>query len=170
LTVPLVLKKQKGVVAHLNVRSEKHGEEEVLAVDVKVQADVSNKLLDELSPGMRSALYAREGAAAGETPDMDEDHLTQLRFPQLAPLKWKVGMVGGRFVVHGVKKADDLEFEGDVKEATLALKEGGTVELTLSCAVLPTPEQAGTLSGLLGQDARVSLSPVEQPAQPPLES
>lgn len=163
------LKKQKGSVAHLNVRSEKHGEDDVLAVDVKISADVSNKFLDDLAPGLRGAIFAREGAEPGQTPDMDEDHLTQLRFPQIAPLKWKVGIVNGKFVVHGVKKADDLEFECDVKDATLSCKEGGTVELTFSAAVLPTPDQSGQLAGLLGKDVRVSVAAVEQPAQPPLE-
>lgn len=163
------LKKQKGKVAHLNVREEKHGEDPVLAVDVKIKADVANKFLDELSPGLRAALFAREGGQPGETTDMDEDHLTVLRFPQLAPLKWDVSVVGGKFTLHGSKKADDLEFECHVKEATLACKEGGTVELTFSAAILPTPDESGKLAAFLGKDVRVSVMPVEQPVQPPLE-
>lgn len=160
------LKKQKGKIAHLNVREEKHGDDPVLAVDVKVKADVSNKFLDDLSPGLRSALFAAEGATQ---PDLDADHFTVLRFPQLAPLKWDVSVVGGKLTLHGAKKADDLEFECHVKEATLSCKEGGTVELTFQAAVLPTTDEAGLLAGFLGKDVKVSIVPVEQPELPPTE-
>lgn len=95
------ISKTKGKVAHLNVREEKHGEDPVLACDVKIKADVSNKFLDELSPGLRAALFAKEGT---QEPLVDgEDHLTVLRFPQLAPQKWTVGMVGGEITLHGAR-------------------------------------------------------------------
>ena len=51
----LELKKQTGKVAHLNVREEKHGEESVVAVDVKVEVEISNQFLDTLVEGMREA-------------------------------------------------------------------------------------------------------------------
>ena len=162
--MPFNLKKQKGTFAHLNVREEKHGEDPVLAVDVKIKTDVHNKFLDELSPGMRATFYA--GAAQ---KDIEEDHLTVLRFPQLQPLKWTVGIVDGEFTVHGSTKAEDLTFACQVKDAILAPKEGGTVELTFQAAVLPTPEQSGALAGLLGRDVKVSVKPVEQPDKPPVE-
>lgn len=161
------LTKTKGKVAHLNVREEKHGEDNVLACDIKIKADVSNKFLDDLSPGLRAALFAKEGTQ--EALVDGEDHLTVLRFPQLAPIKWAVAMVDGEIIMHGGKKADDLSFECDVKEATLAPKEGGTVELTFQAAVLPTPEESGAIAALLGRDVKVSVKPVEQPHQPPLE-
>lgn len=160
------LNKTKGKVAHLNVREEKHGDDPVLAVDIKIKADVPNKFLDDLSPGLRPALFAKEGAVQ---QDLEEDHLTVLRFPQLAPQKWAVGMVGGQITLHGAKKADDIAFECDVKEATLAAKEGGTVELTFSAAILPSPEESGQLAALLGKDVKFSVKPVEQPANPPTE-
>ena len=164
--MPFQLKKQKGKIAHLNVREEKHGEEPVLALDIKIKADVPNKFLDELSPGLRQALYTAEGAAQA---DLEPDHLTTLRFPQLAPMKWNVGMVDGEIVIHGSTKAEDLGFKCQVKEAVLASKEGGTVEITFQAAVLPTPEASGLLAALLGRDVEFSVKPVEQPNQPPVE-
>lgn len=161
-----VLEKAKGKVAHLNVREEKHGDDPVLACDIKIKADVANSFLDDLSPGLRQALFTKEGAAQGE---LDAEHLTMLRFPQLAPLKWAVGIIDGQIILHGSKKANDMGFECDVKEATLAPKEGGTVEITFSAAVLPSSEEAGQLAALLGQDIKFSVKPVEQPVQPPLE-
>lgn len=160
------LGKVKGKVTHLNLREEKHGEEPVLACDIKVKADVANKFLDELSPGLRKAFYAKDAAQA----DIEEDHLTQIIFPQLAPLKWSVNMQGGEFTLHGAKKAEDLAWSGAaVKDATLALKEGGTVELTFQAAVLLTPDESGRLSALLGRDVKFSVKPVEQAGEPPLE-
>lgn len=157
------LKKHKGKVTHLNVREEKHGDDPVLACDIKIKADIANKFLDELSPGLRTALFG-----PGAQTEVD-DHLTLLRFPQLAPVKWNVAMVAGEFVLHGAKKENDLSFECDVKECTLACKEGGTVEVTFQAAVQPTPEESGQLAAFLGKDVKVSVRPVEQPAQPPLE-
>lgn len=163
--MPVELKKQKAKVAHLNVREEKHGDDPVLAVDVKITADLPNTFLDVLGNRMRAAFYVREGEKAGETFDLDADHLPVLRFPQLSPLKWKVGIVGGRFVLHGAKKAEDLLFEADVKELSLDPKEGGTVAVSFQAAVLPTSEELAKLGELLGHDVKVSLEPVDQPAQ-----
>lgn len=165
--MPFAMKKAKGKLAHLNVREEKHGDDPVLANDIKVKMDVANKFLDDLSPGLRAAIFTKEGAQ-GQLVD-GEDHLTTLRFPQLAPMKWNVGMVDGEITIHGATKAEDLAFECDIKEATLACKEGGTIELTFQAAVLPTPEESGRLAALLGKEVKVSVRPVEQPSQPPLE-
>jgi hypothetical protein len=163
-----LLEKMKGKVSHLNVREEKHGEESVMAVDVKVVLDLANEFLDRLSPGLREALYAPQG-----TPQLDgvEVPLTVLRFPQLGDLDWEFLMVKGAFVLHGAKKADDLLFEGDIKKALkLSCKEGGTVEVTVQVAVLPEPDELAKLSTLLGRQVKVSVRPVEQPVQPPLEA
>jgi hypothetical protein len=149
------------------MREEKHGDDPVLACDIKIKADVSNKFLDELSPGLRAAIFTKDGTQ--EALVDGDDHLTVLNFPQLAPIKFAVGMVGGEITLHGPKKADDLTFECEVKEATLASKEGGTVELTFQAAVLPTPEESGKIAAMLGKDVKVTVKPVEQPSQPPLE-
>lgn len=165
--MPLNLKKGTAKVSHLNVREEKHGEESVCAVDVKVQLDLPNTFLDDLSPGLLQSLYRADGE---QLPGV-EAPMSILRYPQLAPLDWEVLVVKGEFVLHGAKKADDLLFEGDVKKALrLACKEGGTVEVTLQVAVLPEPAELGKLSELLGRTVKVSLRPVEQPALPPIEA
>lgn len=160
------LKRQSAKVSHLNVREEKHGEDPVVAVDVKVKADLGNEFLDLLSPGLRLSLYAKgaDGLAGMEEP------LSVLRFPQLAPIDWEAPMVGCGFVVHGARKADDLEFVGDVsKPLRLAPKEGGTVEVTFQVQVLPSAEQLGSLSAFLGRATKVSVRPVEQASAPPAE-
>lgn len=168
--VGLALKKQKAKVSHLNVRDEKHGEEEVvLAVDVKVIAEMGNKVLDQLSPGLRAALYGGDAHAPGL--NLEEDaHLTVVRFPQIARVAWALaGFAGAEFVVHGAKKDQDLSFNGDVDKLVLDLKEGGTVEVTFSVALHPSAAELADLSQFLGKPSKVSLRPVEQASQPPLE-
>lgn len=162
-----LFKKASGKVSHLNLREEKHGEDSVAAVDVKVILEVPNMFLDELSPGLRAALYR----ADGNQLEGVEQPLSILRFPQLAPLDWEILVVQGEFTLHGARKAEDLVFQGDVKKALrLACKEGGTVEVALQVAVLPAAEGIARLSELLGRSVKVSLVPVEQAALPPVES
>lgn len=159
------LKRQTAKVAHLNVREEKHGEESVVAVDVKVQADVGNEFLDALSPGLRQAVYA----ADGQQLDGVELPFSVLRFPQLAPLDWDTPMAGCGFVVHGAKRVDDLEFEGTVsKPMRLTPKEGGTVEITFQVQVHPDAAELGALSSFLGRSTKVTVVAGE-PMQAPEE-
>ena len=164
------LKRQTAKVAHLNVREEKHGEESVVAVDVKIQADVGNDFLEALSPGLRAALYTAEG---GQLKGM-EDSYSVLRFPQLSPLDWETPMAGCVLILHGAKKANDFGFKGAVsKPLRLDAKEGGTVTITFQVAVHPNEAELGALSSLLGRSTKVSLRPGAEPAdagEPELES
>jgi len=160
------LKRQSSKVVHLNVREEKHGEESVVAVDVKVQADIGNEFLDALAPGLRAALYAHDG---GQLAGVEEP-LSVLRFPQLEPIHWETPMPSCGFVVHGLKKAEDLEFAGEVaKPMRLAPKEGGTVEITFQVQIHPDATDLGALSAFLGRSTKVSVRPIEQGAVPPAE-
>lgn len=165
--MPFSLKKQGSRIAHLNVREEKHGDDPVLAVDVKIAADVSNDFLDQLAPGLRAALYQKEGEKSGETHDIEEGHLASLRYPQLMPFEWKDEMVGAKVVIHGHTKAENIDLEGDVNQIKLTLKEGGTVELTYRVQVLPTPEDSGRLAACLGKKVKVSVASAPLANLPP---
>lgn len=159
----MLLKKQIAKVAHLNVREEKHGEDSVLAVDVKIKLDLANEFLDTLEPGLRTALYRPDdGQLEGiEAP------MSILRFPSLAPLHWNVGMPSVEFTLHGAKKADDLVFQGGISKAlNLEPKEGGTVEVSLQVQVRPEPEQMAALAQLLGKTAKVSVKPGKEDVDP----
>ena len=160
----LQLKKQNAKIAHLNVREEKHGEDSVLAVDVKLKMDLANEFLDTLEAGLRKTLYR---------PDDDqlegiEAPMSILRFPQLAPLHWNAGQPNVVFTVHGAKKADDMVFDGSIgKPLNLDSKQGGTVEVLMQVQVHPEPEQLAELGTMLGKTAKISVKPGE--AQEPVE-
>ncbi len=157
----LILKRQTVKVAHLNVREEKHGEEPVLAVDIKLTADMRNDFLEDLGEGLKAALYRpdEEQLAGVEVP------MSILRFPALKIGGWGVLLPNVALTLHGAKKADDLVFEGKIQKAVgLDPKEGGTVEVALQIQVNPTPEELGRLSSLLGHATKVSVKPGEAPA------
>ena len=155
------LKKQSAEVAHVNLREEKHGEDPVLACDVKVVADVPNTFLSQLSPTLKASLYQAEGVGAELQAPLLEDgtHLPVLRYPQLGTLKWDVKMGGATLVLHGAKKADDVRLAGEVNELRLVPKEGGTVEITFRLQFIPEPEQVAAVGALLGRQTKVSVLP-----------
>lgn len=166
----LELKKKPCRITHINVREEKHGEESVTAVDIKVVADMPNTFLDELASGLRAALYRAEGDGPGETADVDAEHLAVLRYPQLGEMAWSDKLVAAKITLSGASKADGLEameFEADVNKLSLALKEGGTVETSFRIQFLPEGNQVGLAAAFLGKKAKVTIAAVVQPELPP---
>lgn len=153
------LSKHASKIAHLNIRTEKHGEEEVLAADVKIEADVTNDFLSYLHPTLKWSLYDKQ-TAQGELIE-DKGHLPRLRYAFLREIRWADKIEKAVFIIHGKKKAEDIEFEAGVDKLSLACKEGGTVAISFRAAVLPTPEQTGFLSGLLGVDVKVSVREID---------
>lgn len=154
--MPFALKKQKAVLEHLNTRAEKHGDKNMLAVDIKIVADVPNTFLNQLDVDLRASLYKSEDP--NETLVPDSKHMPVLRYPSMAAFKYEVSMVKAKLTIHGAKKETDISFEVKISDIKLDCKHGGTVELTFSAATLPEAEQVGQLSGMLKQDVRVSVT------------
>lgn len=150
------LLKHPGRIAHLNIRTEKRGEEEVLAADVKVEADVTNDFLAYLAPTLKWSLYSKPDGGQGELIQ-DDSHMPRLRYPFLPEIRWADKMVDAVLVIHGKKKTDDLQFDAGVDKLCLECKEGGTVSISFRCSVLPTAAQAGQLAALLGQETKISV-------------
>jgi hypothetical protein len=156
------LSKHQCKIAHINIRTEKHGEEEILAADVKVEADVTNDFLSYLDPTLKWSLYAKPEGGQGELIQ-DDSHMPRLRYAFLPELRWADKMAKAVFIIHGKKKTDDVEFEASVDKLCLQCKEGGTVSISFRAAVLPTPAQSGFLAGMLGTEAKVSVREAGDP-------
>lgn len=154
------LSKHKCKIAHLNIREETHGEDKVLAMDVKVSADVPNDFLSYLAPTLKWSLYDKPDGAQGELIE-DASHMPRLRYSQLPTLAWSGEMKKATFVVHGVKKADDLAFEATVDKLFLDCKDGGTVAISFKASVYPTAQESGRLAAILGQEHKISVRPGE---------
>ena len=155
------LSKQKAVIAHLNIREEMHGEEPVLAEDIKIQANVPNDFLSYLAPTLKWSLFDRPEAAQVELIK-DDGHMPRLRYSQLPPLAWEGCMEKVSFTIHLPGKAKEIEFEATVNKLVLDCKDGGTVAITFKVSVHPTPEETGRLAGLLGQEHKISVRPAEE--------
>lgn len=147
-------------IAHLNIRDEKHGEEKVLAIDIKFQVDLPNKVLDQISEGLMASMY---GADEAQDELFEGGHLPKLRHALLAPLKCDLGSKKVALTIHRV--THDVKLEGEIKKITLDCKAGGTVSVTFTVACKPEADVVGKLSGMLSSMQSVSMAEiVEKPA------
>jgi hypothetical protein len=160
------LEKQVSKIAHINLREEKHGEETVLAVDVKITADVPNDFLSYLKPTLKWSLYEKEPGQGELLPD--DAHMPHLRHPELGVMGWAGEMPGAAVIIHGVKEEYDMEIVADVGKLKFEPKEGGTVALTFTAQLRPNPGQSAALVVYLGKDVKVSVRPRED-ISPPAE-
>ena len=80
------LAKTSAKIANFNPRAEKHGGDNKLAADIKVELQVHNSVLDNFDK-LRGTLFRKPGK--GEQPDMlDKDQLTAVQFPRMGELSW----------------------------------------------------------------------------------
>ena len=157
---------QQMKLAHVNVRSELHGEEREAASDIKFEANLPNDILSELHPSLKSALYhydtgRQDIADQGKKPEAG--FLPHLKFDKLAgDLKWNDEMTGATIaiLVPGSKKAIQIE-DGKVNNVKLTPKEGGTVAFSFRFQCHPDEKIFGALATLVQSDVNVTLSGAE---------
>lgn len=152
---------------HMNTRTEKSGDEDVLACDLRIAMMLPNSFLDELHLGLRAALYERP-----QESDLlsDDDHRPNLSFPRLAPLSWEQEWSGMTVTLHyGIRDDGDIVLpNARINKMVLALKDGGSVEVKFRVQFRPAleehPEYMGKLAQLL-ENKSITIS-VEKPEQP----
>lgn len=142
------LKKHPCKITHLNLRTQKAGDEDVNAIDITLAFDLPNSCLDTLSAGLRPALYER-----ADDPDLidDPDHLTRVRFPKLGTHKWAGDLMGAGVHFHlgnGRGKGDLLFIDSNLRKLEITPKEGGTCACRVQAQVLPTPDETAKLAAL----------------------
>jgi len=154
------LSKKACFLAHCNGRHEKHGEDDVLACDLKFKGDFDGGILAEFHPTLRSLMYAKH--EGGDLADQGSDTPTQLRFSNLVqPLKFTDEIVGATVTLeYGLKP---LVFDtANVNEFKVECNEGGTVTVTFRVQVRPTEEQLAKLFALLDTSVPVTITPPEE--------
>jgi hypothetical protein len=134
--------------AHMNTRTEKHGEEDVLAVDLDMMMSCSNEALAMLHPTLRWSLYEKPDVGNSDLADQAlADQLIRLRYPKLAALRWDNDMMNCTVTFHyGVQKKDIVLTDAKVNKFKITAHDGGTVELAWRVQANPTHEQIGRLS------------------------
>jgi len=127
--------KTKLRLLNVNPRRERHGDENVPAVDLKLRLEASNDVLSMFDGHLKSALYFRNGVAPDQggldgVPDVSD--MPNLRFPKLEPLRWDSEQIGCEFSIdHGLGGKSDLTLDGcAVNNFVIEPKEGGTVVVT----------------------------------------
>jgi hypothetical protein len=148
------LSNQPAYFSHMNVRKEKHGDEEVGAIDLKFKVDLANERLDQLIPGLRVALFK-------EDPDgdlADGERLSLLRFPEIAPFPTHMLFVNHECRIHyGIAGKDIVLTDCKINSIQIECAEGGSIRMKFRVQALPSEEQVGRLYGLVKSEQVISV-------------
>jgi len=149
--------KESFTIAHVNLRTERHGDEEVGAVDVNMEAAMPNGVLSKFSPTLRDCIYTYD---EGSTRDMvDDSFKPHLMNPQMGEIKWDFKIARAKFEVHDDNDLGYFAF-CDVKAGkfSFACKEGGTVHVKFQVQISkPTPEEVAMFYQLQAHTVKISL-------------
>lgn len=156
--------KQTATLAHINVRTERHGEEPAGAADLKISFTDGNGVLSEFHPVLRSFLYKQE-----ESPDQAEmpvgEALTVRRFGDLIEkLRLKHELIGASVLIaFGLGGDSDIELEtADVDGFSVEMMEGGSVITTFRVKCHPSGEQVKKLYEVLGNQITITITPAQE--------
>jgi len=159
---PFALVKERVLFAHMNLRTEKHGDESEPALDVKFELTTANSVLKKLNPELLGALYDFDKQA-----DVEDDFKRKLRFPLLGVLPWDLELPRTKLTVHDVDGNDIALHDGRTNKFRIEALDGGTVKLIFRCQFSQPDEDAvASLMRVLQQDVPISLesvAPVEKP-------
>lgn len=161
---------QTAKLAHLNVRAEKHGDEDVGAADLKITFTDSSGILSEFHPTLRSMMYKAPKTPADQEDIFEpaQESLTVRRFGTLIEvLRLKHEVKGATVIIgFGLGGASDIELETvDVDHFSAELLEGGSVNLTFRVKCAPTSDQIARLYEVLGGEITITVMPPDDPQQ-----
>lgn len=151
------------IIRDVNPRTEKRGEDSILACDIKIEIVIDNDRLAMFSSTLRSALYQPIGDVEGDLADagMDPEALIKPRFPHLGVLNWDEEMLNATVNIrrHVSKRAITLA-DAKVNKFRLEPREGGRVGITFRVQAVVSNETIGHLAGLLDTEAQIEVAPL----------
>jgi len=145
-------------LSHLNIRTEKHGEDDVRAVDLKFERTGSGAILEGIVPSLRAALY--RAPQAGNQADAFNGELTSLAFPEIEmPLKVAGEWPGYVATIDaGFDPDDALVLTGELKKQKLEVVQGGSAKHEFTLSTYPDDEEIARLAAALGHEVTLSLA------------
>lgn len=160
------LQKKTAKLSSVNPRVELHGEEHVMAADLKFSIKVSNDILSEFHPSLKSALYKKSEGGQADFID-DPGHMPERRFPLMAPVKWDKNFIGYKLTVHyGISGTqDNVLIDCTIDGFRFECQDGGTVIASFRVIAHPTSAELGRLCEMIQQDVSISL--FEQSSEDP---
>lgn len=159
------LDKHDAKIKNLNLRMEKHGDQDVAAADFTINLKASALLLDTIDKKLRKVFFEKPAKGEQQALPIDGNNLTALAIPYLREQK-----LDQKFDGYEVEFASLLEqieplFFADVKVTLLkaVFIEGGSVDLSLKVSMLIDEEDdAPLLSVWRRGEIKVTLTPPEQ--------
>lgn len=150
------LDKKTCTLDHINIREEKHGEDNVLAIDLKLTGKFDGDILAEFGPELRHSMFKK--AESGDLVDQVSDAPTALRFPRMVqPLRFDDEIIGASVMLaYGI---GNIKLETcDINNFKVECNEGGTVQVTFRVQAKPSGDQLAKISMMLGTPVEVSIA------------
>lgn len=150
--------KTRAFVSSVNMRAEKHGEENVLASDIKLEVKLSNTVLNEFDKGLMAALY-REVRKGEQQELIGDNKFVAVRFPLLDGFRREEEFTGYRLSIGSeLGLSEELELSDiTLKKFAFDPMEGGTVAVTFNAVAHPTSDEAGELCALIQETVSLTL-------------
>lgn len=161
------LANQAAKLTSVNPRAEIHGQDHVMAADLKFEIKVGNDVLSEFDPSLKSSLYKKADGPQGELIQ-EAGHLPSLKFPLMGPVKWGKELSGYEVVVHyGVSGKGDIRLlTCEVDQFRFDCQDGGTVVVGFRVIAHPESVELGRLCEMIQQEVELSLiEPTEEQQQ-----
>jgi hypothetical protein len=164
-------------LSNVQTRVEKHGDEEVMAIDLAVTWNTNNRALTAIQKQLRNALFcnlAQESDGAQAEMDLPVDEMPNVRVPGMDyPVKLDFQQVGARVeVAYGIDDTTAIVLQlCKVHKFRVTPIEGGSAEVkfAISSSADIDDHIIGTLSILQQRDISLKLNmPEVAPPEPPL--
>lgn len=162
-------------LSNVQTRVEKHGDEEVMAIDLAVTWNTNNRSLTAIQKQLRNALFcnlAQDSDCAQAEMDLPVDELPNVRVPGMDyPVKLDFQQVGARVeVAYGIDETTAIVLQlCKVHKFRVTPIEGGSAEVKFAVSSSADIDDhiIGTLSILQQRDISLKLNmpEVEQPAK-----
>jgi len=148
-------------ITKINLRTENHGEEHVLANDVLLLVIAHNSILDHIDEDLKKFLYCKRPPVEGEQAPIDDEDMPDERFPLLESLHWGYEGVGYEAIFHiGIDQSSELSIEDcKVNKLQIEPQENGTVRLKLRLQMNPSTLELAKLAALNGEKVELTLTP-----------
>lgn len=162
-------------LSNVQTRVEKHGDEEVMAIDLAVTWNTNNRSLTAIQKQLRNALFcnlAQESESPQAEMDLPVDEMPNVRVPGMDyPVKLDLQQVGARVeVAYGIDETTAIVLQlCKVHKFRITPIEGGSAEVkfAISSASEIDDHIIGTLSILQQRDISIQLNmPDVEPEKP----
>jgi hypothetical protein len=156
------LTKAQAQLAHVTPIAEKHGDDNKLAMALKLTLKAGNAMLEHFDSHLRGALFREVKSGEQQRLDGDND-FTAVRFPRIGVVAWDEDYNGYELDISvGAELQDPLQFvDVTLKKFRFEPIEGGSVGITFNANVHPDAAEAGALCALMGETVTLTLrSPI----------